>query len=170
MLGMGPLLRGGRPAERVAGSESVASILIIVVSAALMFYWFRYMCLLMLRTRTGNDYASDLAAGNDLSFNGIREQTVGVASAQQLGELERSLDRDYHILTYLLSHTASLRAGGLTMEQRMLMLDFRLMQGLCWLTRRLATRQARAAVVEMAEVLTRLANDMGERVHASSRA
>ena len=26
-----------------------------------MFYWFRYMCLLMLRTRTGNDYASDLA-------------------------------------------------------------------------------------------------------------
>jgi hypothetical protein len=52
----------------------------------------------------------------------------------------------------------------------MLMLDFRLMQGLCRITRRLATRQARSAVVEMAEVLTRLANDMGERVHASSRA
>ena len=148
----------------------MANILIIVVSAALMFYWFRYMCLLMLRTRTGDDYASDLAAGNGLKFYGIREQAVGDASSQKLGELERSLDRDYRILTYLLSHTAGLQAGGLTMEQRMLMLDFRLMQGLCWLTRGLATRQARAAVVEMAEVLTRLANDMGERIHASSRA
>ena len=135
-----------------------------------MFYWFRYMCLLMLRTRTGNDYASDLATANDLKFRGIREQVTGDASAQKLAELERSLDRDYRLLTYLLSHTAGLQVGGFSLEQRMLMLDFRLMQGLCWLTRRLATRQARSAVVEMAEVLTRLANDMGERTHVSSRA
>jgi hypothetical protein len=135
-----------------------------------MFYWFRYTCLLMLRTRTGNDYASGMAVANGLNFTGIREQVVGDASAPKLAELERSLDRDYHLLTYLLSHTAGLQVGGVTLEQRMLMLDFRLMQGLCWITRRLATRQARSAVVEMAEVLTRLANDMGERVHASSRA
>jgi len=148
----------------------VASILIIVVSAALMFYWFRYTCLLMLHTRTGNDYASGLAAANDLKFKGIGEQAVGNASARKLAELERSLDRDYHLLTYLLAHTAGLHVGGFTLEQRMLMLDFRLMQGFCWLTRRLATRQAGSAVLEMAEVLTRLANDMGERIHASSRA
>jgi len=148
----------------------VASILIIVVSAALMIFWFRYTCLLMLRTRTGKDYATGLATANGLTFTGVRETVVQTASGGGLAELERSLDRDYRLLTYLLAHTAGLRTGGLTLEQRMLMLDFRLMQGICFLTRGLSLRQARTAVLEMAEVLSHLANDMGERSHASSRA
>ena len=146
------------------------SVFIIVVSAALMIYWFRYTCLLMLRTRVGKDYATGLAAANDLSFTGVRELALKDASARRLAELERSLDRDYRLLTYLLAHTAGLQFGGLTVEQRMLMLDFRIMQGLCFVSRGLFVSQARAAVLEMAEVLSHLANDMGERSHASSRA
>jgi len=148
----------------------VASILIIVASAALMVYWFRYTCLLILRTRTGRDHATNLAAINDLKFPGVQQSVVRGATAHELTALERSLERDYRLLTYLLAHTAGAQVGGLTLEQRMLMLDFRLMRLLFSLTRALAPARARAAILEMADVLSHLAHAMGERVHASSRA
>ncbi len=135
-----------------------------------MIYWFRYTCLLILRTRTGKDYATNLAAVNDLKFPGIQQNVVRGATGHDLTTLERSLDRDYRLLTYLLAHTAGAQAGGLTLEQRMLMLDFRLMRLLFSVTRAIAPPRARAAIVEMTDVLSHLANAMGERVHASSRA
>ncbi len=46
----------------------IASLLIIVVSTVLLIYWFRYTCLLMLRTQTARDYASGLAAANRLMY------------------------------------------------------------------------------------------------------
>lgn len=146
-----------------------ASILIIVVSATLLIYWFRYTCLLMLRVRTNQSYAADVAAANSLTFAGIREHAVRGAGTQQLSELEHALERDYRMLTYLLDHAAGVRVGGLTLEQRMLMIDFRLMQMVCRLTRRFAASRARTAVLEMSEVLHYLANDMGARLHATSR-
>ncbi|MCC7175795.1 MAG: hypothetical protein IT159_11410 [Bryobacterales bacterium] len=146
------------------------SIFIIVVSAALMIYWFRYTCLLMLRTRTGEDYAADLAEANKLGFKQVGEDLVRSAVPATLSELEQSLERDYRLLTYLLAHTAGRPFGGITLEQRMLMLDFRLMGVVYRISGRLSLGRARAAVLEMADVLNYLANDVGKRSHAASRA
>ena len=148
----------------------VASLLIIGFSAALMVYWFRYTCLLVLKTQTSKDYATDLAAVNDLKFAGVSELVVSGATSQELAALERSLERDYRLLTYLLAHTAGANVGGLTLEQRLLVLDFWLMRMLFGLARLFAPPRARAVILEMAEVLNHLANAMGERVHAASRA
>ena len=147
----------------------LASILIMAVSAALLLYWFRYTCLLILRTRTAKDYAADLAAINGLTFPGVQETALGAASADELSVIERSLDRDYRLLTYLLKQTSDLHVGGLTIEQRMLILDYRLMRLLFTLTQGMAISRARAAVMEMTDVLSHLANAMGERVQATSR-
>ncbi len=146
------------------------SVVIIVVSAALLGYWFRYTCLLTLRTRTGEDRDPRLAAANWLSFTGVNEELVNGATSSGLAELEQALKRDYRLLTYLLTNASGLRFGGLTMEQHMLMLDFRLMQAVCFVTRRLYVSRARAAVLEMTEVLGHLASDMGKRSRAASRA
>jgi hypothetical protein len=147
-----------------------ASILIILFSTALLIYWFRYTCLLILRTRTGKDYAANLAAVNELKFPGVVENVVHATTPQELTALKRSLERDYSLLTYLLAHTTGANVGGLTLEQRLLMFDFRLMRLLFGLTRMLALPRARAAILEMTEILNHLANAMGERIHASSRA
>lgn len=147
----------------------LASILIILVSAALLVYWFRYTCLLILRTRTGKDYATSVAAVNDLAFLGVQGPALETASAADLAAIKRSLERDYRLLTYLLKQASSVNVGGLTIEQRMLMFDFWLMRQFFTLTRGLAVSQARAAVVEMADVLNHLANAMGEKVQAASR-
>lgn len=146
-----------------------ASILIIVVSAALLVYWFRYTCLLILRTPAGKDFAADFAQANNLTFAQIRQQATGGVPDGSLATLEASLERDYRMLTYLLRSTADLKVAGLTVEQRMLMFDFRMMQMFAAVAGRFGLPQARAAVVEMTDVLQHLANDLGERATASAK-
>jgi hypothetical protein len=148
----------------------IASLLIIVVSTALLIYWFRYTCLLILQTQTGRDYASGLAAANSLKYPDVQDRLLQDAPAAELLALQKSLDADYVLLTYLLQHTAGLEVGGFTVEQRMLMLDFKVMRLFCAISRRLAVPQTRAALAEMSSILKHLANAMGERIQSSSRA
>jgi hypothetical protein len=145
-----------------------ASILITLISTALLVYWFRYTCLLVLRTRTGKDYAADVAEANGLAFAGVQETALGSASLPDLDSIERSLERDYRLITYLLKQASQVNVGGLTLEQRMLMIDFWLMRVLFKLTRGRAISRSRQAVLEMTAVLNHLANATGERVHAAS--
>ena len=148
----------------------VASVFIIVVSAALLLYWFRYTSLLILRTRTAKDYATSLVLANKLEFREIQSRGFSEVPVHQLAAVEDSLARDYRLLTYLLQHTAGLDIGGFTLEQRLLMADFMVMRMFARLSRSISTSQSRAALEEMSQVLYHLANAMGERIQSSSRA
>ena len=145
----------------------IASILIILVSAALLAYWFRYTCVLILRTRTVKDYAAGMATANDLRFQEIQGSLVREASAADLPALQKALEGDYRLLTYLVEHTAGLEVGGLTIEQRMLMLDFMAMRLVCNLCRWVGIDYARGALEEMSCILNHLANAMGERIEST---
>jgi hypothetical protein len=147
----------------------IASILIIAFSFVLLVYWFRYTCLLILRTRTTKDYASGVVTANNLQFPQIQGCLRG-AEIVPLGPLRESLARDYRLLTYLMKHTAGFQVDGITVEQRMLLLDFNLMQIWYGATRKVAVPQARAALDEMSNILGHLANAMGERAASASRA
>jgi hypothetical protein len=124
----------------------LTSALIIVFSLVLLVYWFRYSCLLLLRQQT----MQDSTVRNDSRFNfvSVKEQ---LQRGEQLDPLHESLQRDYQILIYLLDHGTSLDAGGL--EDRLLVLDYRLMEWWFRITRRMAPRQAREALSEMASIL-----------------
>jgi hypothetical protein len=148
----------------------IASILIILVSAALLAYWFRYTCVLILRTRTGKDRAAEMATANGLRFHQIQGQLVREAPLADLPALQAALESDYRLLTYLVAHTAGLEVGGLTLEQRMLMLDFKAMRLVCALSRWVGIGRARAALEEMSSILNYLANAMGERIESTLRA
>lgn len=148
----------------------VASLFIIVISTALLIYWFRYVCLMILRTQTARDYASRLVAANNLKYPEVQGRLLKGVPGAELPALQKSLDTDYVLLKYLLQHTAGLEVGGITVEQRALMLDFEVMRLFYALSRRLAVPQARAALTEMSSILEHLANAMGERIQSSSRA
>ena len=141
----------------------VSSIFIIIFSAVLFVYWFRYTCVLILRSKTPQDYSDQVVAANQLSYPAVEEQLRGAQSSAEFDTLVGSLQRDYRLLSYLLSHAAGMDIGGCTLEQRMLMIDFRIMQVWYAVTRRCAVGQAREALQEMAQVLHNLANAMGER-------
>ena len=142
----------------------ISSIFILIFSAVLFVYWFRYTCLLMLRSKTAQDYSARVVAANQLSYPSVELRLSEDGWDGELGQLMSSLKRDYRLLSYLLKHAADLQVGGSTVEQSMLMIDFRIMQGCCKAARYISPALSKAALREMAQVLNNFANTMGERV------
>lgn len=133
-----------------------ASILIIAFSLALLVYWFRYSCILLLRNQA--ELASSRAAADHFHIGEVQER---LRSGQQLDPLHSSLQRDYQILTYLLQHAAGLELS--SFEDRLLVVDYKVMHWWYQLTRIAAPERARQALAEMASVLDILAGKIGER-------
>jgi hypothetical protein len=125
----------------------LASLLIIACSLILLVYWFRYSCVLLLRNSMET---SPRAAVADPRFSAeqIRQQ---VLTAAELDPLEKLLERDYRLLMYLQDHAASL--GLHSMEDRLLVLNYRLLKYWYQATRMVAPDFARSALAEMSDVI-----------------
>ena len=134
----------------------IASILILMFSAVLLVYWFRYSCVLLLRNAA--ERAQQPLTDERFSIKLVLER---VRTEQHLDTLERALDRDYHMLTYLLKHAADLELASI--ENRILILDYRLMRLWYRVTRTIAPEQARKALAEMASVLGAVARQTGQQ-------
>jgi hypothetical protein len=133
----------------------LASVLIIAFSLVLFVYWFRYSCILLLRSQAQQ---TDAAAAGRFSYAHVQQC---LKTGMELDPLHRALERDYKVLTYLLEHAAGLELEQL--EYRLLVLDYKLMQGWYRLTKSAAPRQARRALAEMADVVAVLVGRMGEQ-------
>src|SRR5579885_1799926 len=127
----------------------VTSILIIAVSLVLLVYWFRYTCILLVRNSSATS-----AAGVSSRFS-VGEVQERLQSGEALDPLEAALQKDYHLLTYLLEHATGLEMDSL--EDRLLVWDYQLMRVFYHVARTVAPRQARQALVEMAAVIHILA-------------
>jgi hypothetical protein len=132
----------------------IASVLIIAFSLVLFVYWFRYSCLLLLRSRADQP----LVVAERYSCASVQQ---GLKAGMELDPLHRLLDRDYRVLTYLLEHAAGLELEQL--EYRLLVLDYKLMQGWYLLTKSAAPRLARRALGEMADVVSFMVGRTGEQ-------
>jgi len=143
------------------------SIIIIVISTVLFVYWFRYTCVLILRTRNVRDYAKQVAEVNHLSFVTAREQLATASQDRQLAfdRLHESLDRDYRVVSYLLRHAGT--HNGQSIEELMLRLDYQIMRACYYLARPFSRSSARQVLIERASIISRLAQAMGERVALS---
>lgn len=143
------------------------SIIIIVISTALFVYWFRYTCVLILRTRNVRDYAQQVADANHLSFVSAREQLSASQNREEaFDRLHQSLDRDYRVVTYLLRYAGN--QTGQSIDEHMLRLDYQIMRACYYLARPFSAASARQALIERASIISHLANAMGERVSLSS--
>ena len=143
-----------------------ASILIIAFSLALLVYWFRYSCVILLRNQ-----AASVSNTADQRFRIAEVQErlrTPLGASSELDPLHQSLNRDYQVLTYLIEHAAGLELQ--TLEDRLLVLDYRIMKGWYRLMRIAAPQQARQALSEMASVLGVLAGKISERAGIQSEA
>ena len=145
----------------------LASALIISFSLVLFVYWFRYTCLLVLRSAPDPTPRSDVAIGSKLSFSDVQARLDRDAAGLSLDSLQRSLQRDKEVLTYLLNHAVALDSASL--DRRLLMLDYQIMKGWYRLTKTAAPAQARKALSEMAEILGFLAQRMSEQAGARTQ-
>ena len=142
----------------------LASSLIISFSLVLFIYWFRYTCLLVLRNAPEPN-RRNVTIDSKLSFSEVKARLSRDAAGLSLDPLQRSLQRDYEVLTYLLNHAVGLDSASL--DRRLLMLDYQIMKGWYRVTKTAAPAQARKALSEMAAILSFLAQRMSE--HASAR-
>jgi len=140
-----------------------ASFLIILISLVLLVYWFRYSCILLLRGYA--DQPAQSGSEDRFNFRAVRER---VRVEPELDPLQRALQRDYHLIAYLLKHAAGLELS--SFEDRLLLWDYRAMQWWYWLTKTAAPQQARQALSEMASVLAILGDKIGERGGATLEA
>ncbi|MGO9232292.1 MAG: hypothetical protein ACLQKA_24105 [Bryobacteraceae bacterium] len=142
----------------------IVSIIIIALSFGLLLYWFRYSCMLLLRNSIAETRTA-VAVNSQFSFRQVREQ---LHSTVPVDGIERALERDYHLLTYLIEHAAGLDLNSI--EDRLLVLDYRVMQWCFRVTRSAAPQSARRALAEMADVLGVLAGRLDERAGVRSEA
>jgi hypothetical protein len=135
----------------------VASIFIIGISVVLFVYWLRYSCVMLLR---GAQERAETVTVVDQRFN-ISAVLESLQTEADLEPLERALDRDCRMVTYLIEHAAGLELASI--ENKLLVFDYKLMRVWSRLTRTLAPQQSRKALSEMAAVLSVLVAHVGER-------
>lgn len=145
------------------------SILIIAVSLVLFLYWFRYTCVLILNTRTTKDYSADVARANQLSFVGVRDM-LERSQAVDLDTVRRSLEQDYRLVSSLTKQAGAFQMGESTLEEKILRIDFRIMQMAYGIVRQVSEAKSRAALEEMSLIVAHLANSFGERAVGSAEA
>ena len=127
-----------------------ASLLIIASSSALLVYWFRYTCALILTQKHSANYALKVASTIRLHFPHTEEALQTQPGPPALDRLYECLQHDYRILADLLFEAASDNS----LERRLLTIDFKLMRlwyGLTRTSRNLP--QARSALSEMSSIL-----------------
>ena len=132
-----------------------ASVLIILISFVLLVYWFRYSCILLLRGYA--DQPAPSGSEDRFNFRAVRER---VRVEPQLDPLHLALQRDYHLIAYLLQHAAGLELS--SFEDKLLLWDYRAMHLWYRLMKTAAPQQARQALSEMASVLAILGDKIGE--------
>src|SRR2546422_3629656 len=142
----------------------LVTILIVGVSLALFVYWFRYTVILIMQTRSAPEYAQKVATANQLSFVDVRQKLHARTETENLNGLWKALQRDYRVLKYLLGHAATVEAGSYTAEQRLLMLNFRLMSLWFAAVSRFRPNAAKVALLEMSGILEYFANVMGRQL------
>ena len=131
----------------------VTSVFIIGISAVLLVYWLRYSCVMLLH---GALERSATVADERFSASSVLER---LKTEADLAPLERALERDYRVVTYIIEHATDLELASI--ENKLLVLDYQLMRLWSRLTRTLAPHQSRKALSEMASVLRVLASQMG---------
>jgi len=139
---------------------TVIDFLISATSFVLFFYWFQYVCLLILSARSSRDYSTEIAAANQLGFPDVQVKLRSAGA--DLETLHRRLEKDYAIITDLLERTPGLIADD-RRELAMLKIHYRTMSAWFFLTRRSLRDASAQALEEMTLVIIHLANTIGER-------
>ena len=134
----------------------VSGALIIAISVVLLVYWLRYSCVMLLR---GAQERSAMLTVADERFS-ASSVLQRLKTEADLAPLERALERDYCVVTYIIEHATDLELASI--ENKLLVLDYKLMRLWSRLTRTLAPQHSRQALSEMASVLRVLASQMGQ--------
>jgi hypothetical protein len=129
----------------------------------LVLYWFRYTCLLALRTKPARSHAPRIADANRLHFLRVQELLAMKDRPCDFDKLRDLLLSDYRLLSYLVRHGYTFQVSEFATAAWLLKIDFLLMQAWYSSVRLLSISEGREPLREMGDIIGHIAHDMGER-------
>ncbi|MBM3794138.1 MAG: hypothetical protein FJW31_08715 [Acidobacteria bacterium] len=138
-------------------------------SILLLAYWFRYTSLLILSTKTSQDYSFEIAHAHEFQFHEVRA-ALPLVEATRLERLRSDIDHDFRLVTALLRNLRS-SDRRIPVEDLLLRLDYLALHAASRFCRTDTCK--RAMLAEVSDVVAYFANVVGERsmaAHQSSHA
>ena len=140
----------------------IGSMLILILSAALLFFYFQVICQKILRLQFGREYFRAVAEANRLEFVALRNSLEKFNAIGDYPRLRKELACDFRAVTYLLKHAANVNLS-YTNQERLLILYFH------WQFLSLAVRcwlkvGEKKAILRLTSILQYFANVVGQRV------
>lgn len=142
----------------------VLGFLILILSTALLLFYFQILCQSILRREFERPYFRAIVNASRLEFYRLREAFEQDHPQVDYAGLRQSLKCDLEALTYLLKNAANLRLR-YSLEERLLLFYFRLMFLSLALRHSLALRE-KPAVLKLTVILQYFANLVGQQVNA----
>ncbi len=141
------------------------SVLILVMSAAMLVFWLRSACRSILAERFEQDFSAEVAEANQLEFLTIRKALADSAEGEvDYGGYLGALERDYEALTYLLRNAATVHIGSYTYQERLLVADFSLLRVWVRMKKTFGMSSWKSGLTEMATILEYFGNVVGHRL------
>ena len=137
--------------------------LILILSLAMVFFYFQATCQKILRRQFDQEYARSIANVIRLEFPSLRKSLKEFGAPLDYSRLPKMLTRDLLALTYLLKNGANVRQH-YSSEERLLILYFR-WQLLSFAGRRWLKVGEKKAILRLTSVLHYFANVVGERMN-----
>jgi hypothetical protein len=137
--------------------------LILILSSAMVFFYFQATCQRILRRQFDREYARSIATVIRLEFPSLRQSLQGYGAPLDYSRLPKMLKCDFLALTYLLKNVGNSRQRYST-EERLLVLYFR-WQLLSLAGRRLLKLGEKNAILRLTSVLHYFANVVGQRMN-----
>jgi len=144
----------------------IVSTLILILSAAMVLFYFQITCQDILRRQFDQEYFRSVVNANRLEFLGLRKSLEEFGTPVDYPRLRTMLICDYLALTYLLKHATDAKHS-YSDKERLLMVYFR------WLflsleAHRLMRFGEKQVILRMTSILQYFANVVGLRANQVS--
>ena len=142
----------------------VTATFVLVLSAALFFFYIQVTCQKILRRQFDREYFQSIVTANRLEFPSLRKSLEEFSVPVDYFRLRMMLKCDFLALAYLLKNSANVKHR-YSNEERLLILYCR-WQFLSLAARHLLKLGEEPATLRLASVLQYFANVVGQRVNA----
>jgi hypothetical protein len=142
----------------------IFAILVLILSAAMFFFYFQTTCQRILGRQFDLEYFKSIANANRLEFPSLRKALEEFGAPIEYSRLRRALRCDFLALTYLLKNVENSKRR-YSNEERLLILYF-YTQSLSLAVRRLLKLSDNKVIFRLTSVLQYFANVVGQRVDA----
>jgi hypothetical protein len=136
--------------------------LILILSAALFFFFTQVTCQRILSRQFDREYFLAVVNANRLEFPAVRQMLEEFNAPVDYARLRMTLKCDFLALTYLLKNAVNVDQR-YSREERLLMLYFRLVLA-SLVTRHWLRVREKSAILKLTAILQYFANVVGQRV------